>query len=69
MLNNDEIIKMSGVVNFQSHGVTHSQASALNADEFLAELKDSKHFIEGLTGKDVYAFAYPYNNSQYVKTG
>ncbi len=67
MLNNDEIIKMSGVVNFQSHGVTHSQASALNADEFLAELKDSKHFIEGLTGKDVYAFAYPYNNSQYVK--
>lgn len=63
MLDEQEIKEMSRTVNFQSHGVTHSPATALTPDRFKAELTESRETIESLTGKPVYAFAYPYNRA------
>jgi peptidoglycan/xylan/chitin deacetylase (PgdA/CDA1 family) len=63
MLNNDEIKEMSRVVNFQSHGVYHHPSTSLTPDQFRSDLLESKKSIETITGKQVYAFAYPYNRA------
>lgn len=61
MLNEKEIKEMSGVFDFQSHGVNHHVSSAIPPELMEYELTESKRFIEELTGKDVFAFAFPYN--------
>jgi len=48
-------------VDFQSHGVNHHVSTALPMELLRYELEESKRFIEDLTGREVYAFAYPYN--------
>lgn len=61
MLNKDEIKEMSRVIDFQSHGVNHHVSSAIPVELMDYELRESKRFILKLTGKDVFAFAFPYN--------
>lgn len=60
-LTSAQIREMSGVVNFQSHGLTHRDITRLSIIEARRELADSKQYIEELTGNPVYAYAYPYN--------
>lgn len=61
MLSRDEVKEMSRVFDFQSHGVNHHVSSAIPLELLDYELRESKRFIEELTGKDVFAFAFPYN--------
>ena len=61
MLSKGEIKEMSKHVDFQSHGVNHQVFSVLSKQLMEYELEESKHFIQELTGKDVFAFAFPYN--------
>lgn len=43
-----------------SHGDSHIQLNKINAEQAIHELKNSKHKLEELTGKEVVSFAYPY---------
>lgn len=61
ILSRDEIKEMSTLVDFQSHGVNHHVSSAIPDEQMDYELRESKQYIQELTGKDVYAFAFPYN--------
>jgi peptidoglycan/xylan/chitin deacetylase (PgdA/CDA1 family) len=61
MLSRKEIEEMSRKVDFQSHGVNHHVSSAIPAELLDYELRESKRYIQKLTGKDVFAFAFPYN--------
>ncbi|MFH0849962.1 MAG: polysaccharide deacetylase family protein [Candidatus Bathyarchaeota archaeon] len=61
ILSADEVREMKELVDFQSHGVNHHVSTALPVDLLRYELRESKRFIEDLTGREVYAFAYPYN--------
>lgn len=61
MLNKQEIKEMSNLFDFQSHGVNHHVSSAIPSALMEYELTESKLFIEELTGKEVFAFAFPYN--------
>lgn len=61
MLNRSEVKEMSRVFDFQSHGVNHHVSSAIPPELMEYELSESKRFIEDLTGKNVFAFAFPYN--------
>ena len=63
MLTKQEIKEMSNVLNFQSHGVNHYPSISLNPEQLRSELLESKRTIEALTGKQVYAYAYPYNRA------
>ena len=63
MLSADEVGKMKESVDFQSHGVNHHVSAAIPLEAFQFELRESKRFIEELTGREVYAFAYPYNRA------
>ena len=58
-----QIHDMNHVVNFQSHGMSHSDLTQLTIPEVKNELVESKKYIEKLTDKPVYAFAYPYNKT------
>lgn len=61
MLSVDEVREMKEFVDFQSHGVNHHVSTAIPLEQLGYELRESKRFIEELTGREVYAFAYPYN--------
>jgi peptidoglycan/xylan/chitin deacetylase (PgdA/CDA1 family) len=61
MLSVGEAKEMMEFVDFQSHGVKHLASTAVPLEELQQELRESKRFIEELTGREVYAFAYPYN--------
>ncbi len=58
-LNRDEIVNMEDLVSFQSHTVTHRSLNTLSANEQDYELAESRRAIEALTGREVYALAYP----------
>ncbi len=63
MLNKEEIIQMSKVFNFQSHGVHHHPATHLSLEQLKGELIESRIAVEKITGNSVYAYAYPYNRA------
>ena len=63
MLNVEEIKEMSSCINFQAHGVSHYPLTLLSEESLKSELIESKESIEEITGKSVYAFAYPYNRA------
>lgn len=56
-------------IDIVSHTFSHPYLTDLSYDEQLKEFKDSKEKIEGITGKDVFAIAYPfgYLNDDSVK--
>jgi len=62
MLNIDEIKEMSKIVNFQSHLVNHHVSTVIPDELLRDEMTRSKETIESITGKQVYAMAYPYNS-------
>jgi peptidoglycan/xylan/chitin deacetylase (PgdA/CDA1 family) len=46
----------------QSHGVHHRAFSELGEPERLAELRESKHALQGIIGGEVKLFSYPYGD-------
>ncbi len=60
-LNAAQIKEMSGsgLCEFGSHSVTHRNVNTLSKKILNGELIDSRNTIQSITGKDVYAFAYP----------
>ncbi len=65
-LNKDQIIQMQDLVSFQDHTVTHRSLATLSAQEQDYELSASKKAIEAITGRSVFALAYP--NGSYNQT-
>ena len=63
MLTVNEIREMSKIVDFQAHGVHHHLSTRISEEKLKIEIKDSKESIEKITGKPVFAFAYPYNRA------
>lgn len=49
-------------IDIQSHTVNHVHLNELSYDEQLAELKNSREFIENITHREVIALAYPYGD-------
>ena len=45
-----------------SHTMTHPHLTELSDEQLRAELADSKHILEDITGKEVTAFSYPYGD-------
>ena len=65
MLSEEQVREMDPFVCFQSHGVSHRRFTEINKLQAMNEYHTSKEYIEDLTGKQVYAFAYPYNQPAY----
>lgn len=62
-LSSDQIKEMINYgIDIQSHTVNHLHLNELSYDEQLAELKNSKEFIENITHREVIALAYPYGD-------
>lgn len=49
-------------LDIESHTLNHKKLSELSYEEQLKELKDSKDFIENITGKEVLSVAYPFGS-------
>lgn len=52
----------SGVIEIESHTVSHSDLTKIPDDKILRELKDSRRIIKEKTGIESYFLAYPYGN-------
>lgn len=62
-MSSDSIKEMSDYgIDIQGHTITHPHLSELPYEEQLKEVKESREFISNITGKDVFAFAYPYGD-------
>ena len=59
-LTTKQIKEMSDITSFQSHTVTHPELDKLNPVAIEKECSESKHAIEGITGKPVFVLAYPH---------
>ncbi|HEX9063354.1 MAG TPA: polysaccharide deacetylase family protein [Clostridia bacterium] len=59
MLKDSELKAMSDIFDIQSHTVTHPNLSLLSTEQIETELSESKKALEKLTGKKVFALAYP----------
>jgi peptidoglycan/xylan/chitin deacetylase (PgdA/CDA1 family) len=53
-------------IRFESHGVTHTAATALPPDQLDRELRESQHRIQAHTGEPCRHFAYPFRNPQSI---
>jgi peptidoglycan/xylan/chitin deacetylase (PgdA/CDA1 family) len=49
-------------VTIGSHGYFHNRMDNLRVGEAVEELKQSRRYLENLTGKKIDAFAFPYGN-------
>ncbi len=58
-LKTNQIKEMSDLIHFESHSVTHSDLTTLDAQSLEKELTEPKALIKELTGRDSTAFAYP----------
>ncbi len=63
MLSHEEMAEMAAWVDFQSHGLFHPLLPRCSEEELAREVTESKHDLEALTGRPVYAFAYPYGQA------
>jgi peptidoglycan/xylan/chitin deacetylase (PgdA/CDA1 family) len=52
----------SGLIRFESHGVSHAAVSAMTPAEIAAEMKNSRDRVEELSGQPCRHFCYPYGN-------
>ena len=64
--NEIEILSKKTVISFQSHSVTHSAVSGLNANEIEYEMNKSKEIIQSHTGQNVHSFCYPYGEERSI---
>ena len=64
-LNKEQMLEMqaSGLIDFQSHGMSHRNLTELPEIESERELKESKSFLESLFQKKINLFAYPFGAS------
>ncbi len=64
LLNEKQILEMakSGTVEFGGHSMTHSSLPGLSKESLDREVRDCKKSLEGLLGKPVVSFAYPYGD-------
>lgn len=69
-LNIDEIHKMEGTIDFQSHTINHSRLGKLGEKNVDYEVSESKKQLEKITGQNIFVIAYPYGsyNSQTIET-
>lgn len=70
LLQSHQILEMaeSGLVEFGGHSMTHADLSALPPAELEREVFECKRSLEGLLGKPVLAFSYPFGRfNQTVK--
>jgi peptidoglycan/xylan/chitin deacetylase (PgdA/CDA1 family) len=68
-LSAEDMVKMKGLISFQSHTVTHPNLSQLGAKSLNKEFKDAKEAIARITNEPVYALAYPFGKfNSNVKT-
>ena len=49
-------------IDIQGHTITHPHLNQLSYEEQLKELKESRQIISNITGKEVFALAYPYGD-------
>lgn len=49
-------------VEIGSHGLTHRRLAGLDARDLAAQVTDSRHVLEDLTGQEVAGFCYPYGS-------
>lgn len=63
MLGAEHVCEMSrGGIEIGSHTMGHQRLTRLSAAELRSTLRDSKHLLEDLTGREVSAVAYPYGD-------
>lgn len=55
-----ELKKMGMIIG--NHGVAHKNLSFMSYNEQMREIKNSKEFLEELTGTNIHHFAYPFGN-------
>ena len=60
----DEIKRLSTskFVTIGSHGYFHNRMDKLTIESATEEMQASKQFLEGITGKEITSFAFPYGN-------
>ena len=58
-----QIDEMREAVNFQSHGLSHRDLTVLPLEAARREISESRRLIAEMTGKNVYAYAYPFNKN------
>lgn len=59
MLKDSELKAMSDIFDIQSHTATHQNLSQLSSEQIETELSESQKALEKLTGRKVFALAYP----------
>ncbi len=55
-----EALSATGLIRFESHGMSHAAMSALTGDEMTVEMKQSRDLIAAHTGYPCRHFAYPF---------
>lgn len=61
-LSSDQILEMQngGLIQFGSHGYSHRNLLGIHGVEREIEIRDSKHYLEDLLGRDVPFISYPF---------
>jgi peptidoglycan/xylan/chitin deacetylase (PgdA/CDA1 family) len=61
-LSSEQIIEMknSGLVEFGAHSMNHVNLTKLDKEKMIHEIKESKEYIEKITGQKCDSFAYPF---------
>ena len=63
MMSVEQIRELSdGGFQIGSHTMTHPHLTELSDEQLRAELTDSKHILEDITGREVTTFSYPYGD-------
>jgi peptidoglycan/xylan/chitin deacetylase (PgdA/CDA1 family) len=55
-------LSKSGIIRFESHGVTHTAMSALSEDDLLTEMRISRDRVTEMTGLECRHLAYPFGS-------
>jgi peptidoglycan/xylan/chitin deacetylase (PgdA/CDA1 family) len=60
--NEIETLNSSASAVIASHGMSHSDFAVLSSEQLYGELVESKKILEGITGRECEAIAFPYGN-------
>tara|TARA_A100001011_G_C14234291_1_gene810276 strand:+ start:111 stop:764 length:654 start_codon:yes stop_codon:yes gene_type:complete len=63
---NVKTLSKNSIISFQSHGLTHTAVSSLNADEIEKEMLKSKDIIYQYTERKIHSFCYPYGGRKSI---
>lgn len=64
LMNEQDIRELAAcpLVTIGAHGLYHNDLAHLEYNEILADLRESRQWLESVTGKPVYAYAFPYGS-------